>query len=255
VSATQRAALAFAALGCRIAPAAGKNPGGYLGRGWQRQATRDPGLIAAWFDAYSGANIAILPERVLLPVDNDNPPAFEQFQAGHGHAPRTPRYLTGGDGGRERLLFAFPGDTALKRADRKLCAGVQLRWSHNTSLVCIVPPGRNPETGRELRWIIGLDEAPLAPIPPAWLDRVRERRPAQDASHWTQLLLRHYQSGCGETHPDVASLAAWLMHRLRCGEAVLELLLCWNKEHCHPPKPAAEIESIVAWVAQREVGR
>jgi hypothetical protein len=65
------AALRFAALGCRIAPAAGKNPGGYLGEEWQRKATRDPDLIAAWWQAWPLANVAILPDRALLPVDVD----------------------------------------------------------------------------------------------------------------------------------------------------------------------------------------
>jgi hypothetical protein len=250
------AALRFAALGCRIAPAAGKNPGGYLGAGWQHKATRDdPDLIAAWWKAWPAANVAILPDRALLPLDVDDPVSFKRFQTEHGPAPRTPRYLTGGDGGRERLLFAFPGDGVLSRADRKLCDGVQLRWSHNTSMVCIVPPGRNPDTGRELRWTIGLDEALRAPIPPAWLERVTTPKPGQPASYWAEIVTRDYHTGCGDTHPDMLKLAGWLMHRLRCGEVVLELLLGWNERRCKPPKPASEIESLVAWVAKREAGR
>jgi hypothetical protein len=248
------AALRFGELGCRVVPAAGKNPGGYLGKAWQRKATRDPGLISGWWTAWPAANVAILPDRAMLPVDVDVPASFERFQAEHGEAPRTPRYLSGGEGGRERLLFAFPGDEALRRADRKLCDGVQLRWAHNTSLVCIVPPGRNPDTGRELQWTTGL-EVPLAPIPPTWLDRVHAHEPSKDPSYWAKLLMRDYQTGCGDTHPNVVGLAAWLMNRLRCGEVVLELLLCWNARHCKPPKPAREIESIVAWVAEREAGR
>jgi hypothetical protein len=249
------AALGFVALGCRVVPAAGKHPGRYLGVGWQHKASRDPDLIVAWWRAWPAANIAVLPDRALLPFDVDNPASFERFQAEHGHAPRTPRYLSGGDGGRERLLFAFPGERVLGHADRKLCDGVQLRWSHNTSLVCIVPPGRNPDTGRELQWTVGLDEAPLAPIPLAWLDRTSARKPAKPMSRWGEIATREYATGCGETHTDILEWAAWLMGRLRCGEVVLELLLCWNQKHCHPPKPVGEIESIVAWVAKQEAGR
>jgi len=246
------AALRFRVLGCRIVPAAGKNPGGYLGAGWQRKATRDPDLIAAWWEAWPRANIAILPDRALLPVDVDDPASFERFQAEHGPAPRTPRYLTGGDNGRERLLFEFPGDEALERADRKLAAGVQLRHSNKTALVCIAPPGRNPDTGRELQWTIGLDDAPLAPIPPAWLEHASAPTAARPSSHWAGIVARQYVTGCGDTHPDVLSLAGWLMSRLRNDEVVLELLLCWNARHCRPPKPAGEIGAIVEWVARRE---
>jgi hypothetical protein len=246
----------FAAIGCRISPAAGKNPGGYLGAGWQHKATSDPDLIDAWWQAWPRANVVILPDRALLPVDVDDPPSFERFQAEHGEAPRTPRYLTGGgDGDRERLLFAFPGEEALEHATRTLAVGVQLRYSHNTNLVCVVPPGRNPDTGRELRWTIGLDDAPLASFPPAWLGCVVTPAPARPASHWAGIVSRDYVTGCGDTHPNMVSLAAWLMSRLRCREVVLELLLCWNERHCKPPKPAQEIESIVAWVVKREHDR
>jgi hypothetical protein len=250
-----RAAKRFAVLGCRIAPAAGKNPGGYLGDRWQHKAIRDPGLIDALWEAYPRANVAIVPDRALLPLDVDDPASFERFQAKYGEAPRTPRYLTGGDGGRERLLFAFPGDEALKHATRKLCDGVQWRWSHNTNLVCIVPPGVNPSTGRLIRWTTDLDEAPLADTPAPWLGCVQERKPAKGSSYWAQILTREYATGCGDTHPDVLSLAGWLMRRLQCGDAVLELLLCWNEHHCHPPKPRSEIASIVDWVKKREDAR
>ena len=246
-------ALQFAALGCLIAPAAGKDPGGYLGKRWQRQATRDPDLIAAWWEAWPTANVAILPERALLPVDVDDPSNFERFQADHGQAPRTPRYLTGGGDRRERLLFAFPGDEALEGVGRKLAPGVQLRHSHNTNLVCVAA-WLEPDTGRELQWLIELDE-PLAQFPPAWRERANAPKPGKPASHWAGIVTRQYVTGCGDTHPDVLSLAAWKMRNLRCGEAVLELLLCWNNRHCTPPKPIEEVESIVAWVARQEAGR
>jgi hypothetical protein len=242
----------LAALGCRVVPAIGKHPGRLLGDRWQHKATRDQGVIAAWFETWPVANIAILPDRALLPLDVDDPASFLRFQSEHGEAPRTPRYLTGGDGGRERLLFRCPSDAALERADRRLCPGVQLRHSNTTSLVCIVPPGKNPDTGRELRWTITLDDAVLAPFPAAWLERATTPAPARPASHWASIVTRQYVAGCGDTHPDVLSLAAWLVGRLHNGEVALELLLCWNEKHCKPPKPAHEIESIVAWVAKRD---
>ena len=245
-------ALQFARLGCRIAPAAGKNPGGYLGKAWQHKASRDPDLITAWWEAWPAANVAIIPDRALLPVDVDDTRNFVAFQVAHGGAPRTPRYLSGGDGGRERLLFAFPGDAALEHADRKLTTGVQLRYSHRTALVCIVPPGRNPDTGRDLKWTVGLDEAPLAPIPPAWLERITAVAGRKGADHWANIASQKVAKD--HRHETMLQLAGYLMARLRNGELVLALMQAWNKCHCVPPKDAAEVESIVAWVAKREAG-
>lgn len=245
-------ALRFAGLGCRIAPAAGKNPGGYLGNIWQRQASRDPDLIRAWWEAWPAANVAILPDRALLPLDVDDPISFERFQLEHGWAPLTPRYLTGGDGGRERLLFAFPGEKALEGVDRKLAEGVQLRHSHKTAMVCIVPPGRNLDTGRELQWTIGLDDAPLAVCPTAWLERAAPPADGRPAGEWVERFCRDYVSGCGETHPSTMSMAAYLVRRLGSGQLALELLLGWNQRRCHPPKPEREIREQVLWAAQRE---
>ena len=247
------AALRFAALGCRILPATGKNPGGYLGTEWQHKATRDPDLIAAWWRAWPRANIAVLPDRALLPLDVDDPASFARFQAEHGDAPRTPRYLTGGDGGRERLLFAFPGAAALEHAGRMLAPGVQLRYSHNTNLVCIVPPGRNPDTGRELRWTIGLDE-PRAPFPPAWLQaavaspsngtgRGEHQAPVERVPH-------------GQRHPY---LTDWALRLLRGGITdvdTIEFHLAGEFERACvllPPPEPGYFESLAKWAVESRI--
>ena len=248
------AALAFARLGCRILPAAGKNPGGYVGSGWQRHATTDPGLIRSWWEAWPDANVAIVPGRALLPVDIDDRESFRQFQAERGNAPRTPAYLSGGDGERARLLFRFPGDQALEGVSRKLAPGVQLRHAHNSALICIVPPGVNPDTGRALTWVRGLD-TPLAPFPTRWLEEVTAPANGRPLSHWAQIARHRYVTRCGDTHPDVLSFAGWLMRHLKSEDVVLELLLGWNDRHCNPPKPRDEVRAIVEWTAREEARR
>lgn len=82
-----------------------------------------------------------------------------------------------------------------------------------------------------------------------------ERRPARPMSHWAQIVTRTYVTGCGETHPDVLSLAGWLMEKLRSREVVLELLLPWSREHHKPPKPAREIEAILAYIENRQASK
>jgi hypothetical protein len=153
-------------------------------------------------------------------------------------------------------LFAYPGDEVLARADRKLAPGVQLRHSHDSALICLVPPSIHPKTGVEQDWRIGLGDVPLAPIPREWIERVRlPVGRAKPRSHWIELVHRHYEAGCGETHPSFVSLAGFLVRKLGSGQLALELLLPWNKVHCHPPKPEDEIAEIVAWVTRKEACR
>jgi Bifunctional DNA primase/polymerase, N-terminal len=86
------AALTFAELGCRVVPPRGKHPGGYLGHGWQRQATRDPEVIRRWYARWPEANVGILGDRTLLPLDVDDPASFQHLQAETVAAPDTPRF-------------------------------------------------------------------------------------------------------------------------------------------------------------------
>jgi hypothetical protein len=245
-------ALEFAELGCRVVIVRGKDPGAYLGREWQLKATRDEETLRGWWSRWPDGNVGVVGDGPVLPLDVDNPESFERFQEKYGHAPPTPRYYTGGahPPGRERLLFKHPG----MAVEAKLADGVQLRRGNMMSLV---PPSVHPETGVTSEYTIGLDEAPFAAVPAAWIERAR---PAQNGagkpqSHWAELVVRHYRTGCGQTHPDVVSLAAYLVKKLGSGRIALELLLGWNERHCHPPKPEQEIVDIVAWAVRKETGR
>lgn len=252
-------ALEFAQLGCRVVPCVGKNPGGRLGNDWQHKATRDESTLRAWWGCWPNDNVGVVPDRACVPLDVDNPAGFERFQGDRGPAPTTPRYYTGGaePPGRERLLLAW--DERIQHADRKLADGLQLRhWKPGSVLMSVVPPSIHPDTGVELEWRIGLDEAPLAPLPEAWLERVLSQpdgprgRPTDE---WVKAFRRTYRTGCGETHPNVVAMAGYLVRRLGSGQVALELLLAWNETHCQPPKPAEEITEIVAYVARKEARR
>jgi hypothetical protein len=248
MNARLEAAIEFAEIGCRVVPCLGKNPGRLLGGDWQLRASRDTDVLCGWWQRWPDANVGILGDTVLIPLDVDDPESFERFQAEHGAAPPTPRYLTGGAPGRERLLFKHPGGTV----EPKLADGVQLRRGN---LMSLVPPSVHPDTGVVTEYTTALDEVPIAPVPAAWLKRVRPGvHPAKPRSHWAELVSRHYRTGCGETHPDVVSLAGYLVKKLGSGRVALELLLGWNQRHCHPPKPEREIVDIVAWAAKKEAG-
>jgi bifunctional DNA primase/polymerase-like protein/primase-like protein len=249
-------ALEFAQIGCRIVVVAGKDPGRFLGAGWQHQATRDEDVLAGWWRQWPSGNLGIVPDRALVPVDVDDPGSFERLQAETCPAPPTPRYLTGGAPGRERLLFAY--DDRLEHADRQLADGAQLRHCDpGKALMSVVPPGINPDSGVELEWTIALDEVPLAQIPEPWLTRVLpggsepvRRRPA---SEWVGLLQGVPERGGpldGRNNALAALAGHWLGHGLHPGE-VLELAVMWN-ERCTPPQPTADVVRTVGSIARKD---
>jgi hypothetical protein len=241
-------ALEFARLGCRVVACAGKNPGRLLGRDWQRKATTDESLLRGWFTHWTTANVGVIGDGAVAPVDVDDPAAFARLQREHGRALATPRYLTGGAPGRERLLFQHPGG----RLDTKLTDGVQLRIG---TLMSVVPPGSHPETGATVEWTVALDEVPLAPLPEGWLARVRRsEREGRSKSEWGAMFTRTFVAGCGETHPAFVAMAGRLVPAVGA-QATVELLRCWNRAHCRPPKAEREITDAVAWVARKELRR
>jgi Bifunctional DNA primase/polymerase, N-terminal len=246
-------ALTFIQLGCRVVAAEGKKPGVLVGGEWNRKATRDAETIRGWWRRWPAANIGIVPGRDLLPVDVDHPEAFEAFERGHGKAPPTPTYYTGGASGRRRLLFQHPG----VELNDMLCPGVQLRDGERVS---IVPPGVNPDSGEAYEWIMAADEVPIAPMPSTWIEiaRVKKNNPmsvGRPVGEWAEIFCRDYVTGCGETHPNTMKMAAYLVKKLGSGQLALELMLGWNRRRCNPPKPEREIVEQVRWAAQREARR
>jgi hypothetical protein len=243
MNALLEAALQLADARVPVVPAEGKNPGALLGADWNRQASCDPRRLRDWWARWPRANVGIVPARALVPIDVDDADRFRSFQREHGAAPPTPRYLTGGGPGRERLLFGHPGH----ELPRHLCPGVQVR---DGALVSIAPPSRNPDSGELYEWTVGFDEVPLAPLPRRWLAAAAPvKRSRRD---WCELARSDHHPS--ERHSSLLSLAGKLVPVVGV-EATYELLCGWNGRRCKPPKPEAEVAEIVRWVAARELER
>jgi hypothetical protein len=240
---------------CRVVPCHGKNPGGYLGRGWQQQASRNEAQLRDWWSRWPGANVGIVAGRDLLPVDVDDPDEFERFQRDHGVAPPTPRCYTNGVPGvlRERLIFQHP-DVELHD---QLCPGVQLRDGERVS---IVPPSVNPMTGAAYEWRDAVDEVPIAPLPGAWLELSRKHTTVtgcspRRASDWRRLangVVDGNVSGREGRKRATCRLAGYLFARRVDVHVVLELLVSWDQRNT-PPLGREEVERVVDWVAEQEV--
>jgi hypothetical protein len=238
---------------CRVVPCRGKNPGAYLGREWQRQASRDESQLRSWWSRWPEANIGIVAGQDLLPVDVDHPGEFARFQRKHGAAPPTPRCYTNGEPGvlRERLFFQHPG---IGLCD-ELCPGVQLRDGERVS---IVPPSVNPMTAAAYEWRDALDEVSIAPLPHAWLSLVGKRtaaqRPLRPIAEWRRLVDGVSNGSLtGEEGRKKAAcrLAGHLFSRGVDPHVALELLVAWDERN-RPPLGREEVERAVDWVAKQE---
>lgn len=173
----QTAALAYARRGWRVVPTRGKNPGGYIGRGWQHKATIDEATIRAWWRRWPAANVGVVVGDSFLALDVDprdgGDDCMRALERDLGPLPETPAYLTGADGG-QRVLLAHPGGDLL----HELAPGVEVK--HGAKVI-VMPPSVHPDTGRRYEWDLGPDEVALAAAPEAWRDRLAA--PARPVVH------------------------------------------------------------------------
>jgi hypothetical protein len=167
------AALAYAKRGWRVFPTRGKRP--LTAHGF-KDATTDPQQIAVWWALWPNANVAIATGAVsgLVIIDTDKKPdlgidgeeSLALLEKRYGALPETVQQITGG-GGYQRF-FLHPGVPVQCNAN-KLGFGVDVRGDGG---LVIVPPSRHPKTGRTYEWEVlhHVDDVPLAPLPPAWIE-------------------------------------------------------------------------------------
>jgi hypothetical protein len=242
---TLAAAIEWAGHGIPVVCCAGKNPGRLLGEGWQHQATTDPQTIKAWWVKWPNANVGIVPGRRLLPIDVDQPDEFKRFEAEHGPAPPTPRYLTNGEPGvpRERLLLRHPW-CDLKD---KLAPGVQLR---DDNLMSVVPPSLNPDSGEHYEWLTSPDEVPFAAMSTAWLKRaaVPENRFAKYTNGGPAPPIGD-RIPKGVQHDTLVSFAGTMRRRGATADEIFAALMVMN-QRCERPGPETNIRRIAESVAK-----
>jgi hypothetical protein len=172
-------------------PDVGKHP---MARGWQRQATRDPGLLRAWSWAAPALNYGIptWPINPIFVLDADpksgSAESADDLRSAYGSLPATQQVLTGGGGTHD--YFAYPDLPAGKvirnsvgkpGAPGKLGAGLDVRGLGGF----VVGPGSRHHSGTPYCWegSSGPDVQPLA-APPSWLVDllVEDERPAASRS-------------------------------------------------------------------------
>jgi Primase C terminal 1 (PriCT-1)/Bifunctional DNA primase/polymerase, N-terminal len=117
----------------------------------------------------------------------------------------------------------------------------------------LAPPSKHP-TGRRYCWSV--DSANLFAAAPQWLlDKITAPAAASaiPAADWRALVQGTTNEGARDC--TATKLAGYLLRRFIDPIVALELLQAWNATRCAPPLPPADIERIVASIADKEQRR
>lgn len=237
-----------------------KHPVGKLTSRGLLDASRDPQVIASWFDG-GDWNIGIATGRpsgiVALDIDprHAGDETLADLERQHGALPATWRFLTGGGG--EHILFRHPGGE-VKNSAGKIGPGIDMRGDGGY----IVAPPSEHISGRPYAISVDHhpDETPLADMPPWLLGMVAEPaapaatagklRIGRDLADWRARL--GGTIGEGERNMALARTAGLLLGRGLDPHACLDLLLAFNDARCRPPLPGEEVVATIASIARRE---
>ncbi len=164
------AAIAYAGLGWRVVPVAGKIPCG--GPAWQQAATRDPGEAAILFDESSGDGVGVLlgPGSGIIDLECDSEQAETELgQLFGGQIPATPTFQS--SRGLHRLFRWTDALPASERSKAKFNFGaIEFRIGGGDRAAQTVFP---PSPGR--RWVIDPADCQVAELPAAVLVEIATR--------------------------------------------------------------------------------
>jgi RecA-family ATPase len=261
VSPQLRAALEHAAEGFRVFPLAPGTKDQPIGR-WLKMATTNPEQIKAWWRENPNYNIAI-DTTDLFVIDIDVLKGGAETWLVHELFEEIPetREAETRHGGRH-LIFKLPPDTppisgSSKTANKVFGQGIDLRSHHNYivapgSVVAVAPGATGPGC---YRWRNKLTLA----APPQWaLDLCNKVRPkAANAGQWvvepdTDWAIQRFDEYMRDEAPEAfegENRHATSLTPIHAGydygcsaETIIERMLTWNAEKCHPPLTSEHIE-------------
>jgi hypothetical protein len=218
---------------------------------WREHQQRIAGAdeIVGWFRRWPEANLGVVTGRIsgIVVVDVDTrhggPASVADAEARQGALAATVEAATGGGG--RHLYYAHPGPALANRV--AMLPGVDLRGDGG----CVVAPPSVHPNGRRYAWVAGRGpgEVALAPLPPHFGGAGGASQALRySRGHWRRLV----REGVGEgaRNNTLASLSGHLLRRGVDAEVACELMLAWNRSHCRPPLPDAEVVRVVESIAR-----
>ena len=208
-----------------------------------KDATTEPGQIAAWWDGIHLFNIGIATGGGLVVLDVDvnhyagkyGDETLAELEAQHGPLPDTWTCLTGGGG----VHYYFAWDDPALTVGTGFAPGLDYRGAGG---YVVAPPSRH-ESGGDYEWEAAHTphNAPLAPLPD-WLhtlmlkgrERPSEPRREASADKVTE----------GGRNDALFRLASSLRSKGLSEAGITAALLEENRERCSPPLPDSEVEKL-----------
>lgn len=253
-----RAALRLAECGLAVFPAQpqGKQPACLHGC---KDATRDPGVIEAWWRRVPSYNVAVATGRVsgIVVVDIDNDDAeveIKKLEAEYSALPPTVEAITAKG---RHLFFRYP-EREVRNSASKLAPGVDTRGEGG---YVIAPPSVHP-SGKRYCWSVDSANA-FAEVPQWLLDKITAPAimpavvpgglPAASTSTWAGLIRDGAPEGC--RNDSLARLAGYLLRGRISAEVALEIILLVNEARFRPPLSRAEVIATANNIAALELKR
>lgn len=243
------AALRWASAGRPVFPATrDKRP--MTERGFH-DATTDLELIERFWRRHPDANVAVPTGQpsglVVLDVDGqDGADSLHGLEHDHGKLPPTTSVVTPRGG--QHFYFAWPG-MPVKTTASAIAPAIDIRGDGGYVLI---PPSRTDHGAYE--WDVELQPVSM----PAWLidltcaDSQRES-PARVPDEWAALIRDGIPDG--RRNVDLARFTGYLLRHYIAADVTAELVHLVNEHRCQPPKPPAEVETIINSVARAELHR
>ncbi len=193
-----------------------------------RTATEDE--INTWWTRWPRGNIGIVTGAIsgLVILDVDGKAGLESLNG--RQLPPTPVVRTGGGGW--HYWFQYPGGT-IRNFARKL-PGVDLRGDGGL----VVAPPSSHLSGNQYEWLVGLEDAELAPCPKWLLDMVS--RP----NHTVTMEAPKETYAEGERNDTLFRAGCSMRRRGMSQAAIQAALLVENQERCKPPLTTEEVKQI-----------
>jgi putative DNA primase/helicase len=214
-----------------------------------KNATTDLCTIGRWWSPGTPYNIGARSGApsgfVVVDVDprHGGHESLARLEEQHGPLPPTWRSITGGGG--EHIFLRHPGHP-VPNAVGTIAPGIDLRGDGG---YVVAPPSLHI-SGRNYAWNVDHhpDDFPLAPMPLWLLDRtVAREKPRVELGRTAEGPIPE-----GRRNETVTSILGQLLRRWVEPRLAASLVRAFNRAYCSPPLGDAEIERIIASIAERE---
>jgi putative DNA primase/helicase len=237
-----QAALTLASLGWYVFPLAERSKEPLKGTSGFKDATLDPAIIHAWFDANPTLNLGVAVGQsglVVIDVDPDHGgnESWLDLKMKHGQGIKDTICSQTGGGG-EHFIYAAPLDMEIRNNAGALGEGIDVRAVGG---YIVVPPSLHPDGGEYIWAYNSSPEERQAIVLPPSLAELMGKKVAKPPT----AALANGGFVEGTRNASMFTIASALRGRGLGEEELRVVMQQKNSTECNPPLPEDEVEKIV----------